>query len=266
MSADTSTYQPAAIPDEGTATQVYRIVIKATPQEIWDAITLPEFTRRYFHGAAITITPDGYASFGPDGSSWGDAEVLRVGPAEPGRPRLDVALRPDAGGRGREPGDLGDHARRRRHLPAHGRSTTGSRAPRGTASGVAGAGWMGVLSALKTPSGDGGAAAPDVRRGSRPDRRGDVGQVVHALVRRLPDQPPHGALLLRPADHHAVPPVVGDRPDLVREPLRGGRQLRRGGPPGESRRSRTARPASPHTSGRASVGLQPHRDAPAPQR
>ena len=68
MSADTSTYQPAAIPDEGTATQVYRIVIKATPQEIWDAITLPEFTRRYFHGAAITITPDGYASFGPDGS------------------------------------------------------------------------------------------------------------------------------------------------------------------------------------------------------
>jgi len=50
--------------------------------------------------------------------------------------------------------------------------------------------------------------------------------VVHALVRRLPDQPPHGALLLRPADHHAVPPVVGDRPDLVREPLRGGRQLR----------------------------------------
>ena len=30
MSADTNTYQPAAIPDEGTATQVYRIVIKAT--------------------------------------------------------------------------------------------------------------------------------------------------------------------------------------------------------------------------------------------
>ena len=80
MSADTSTYQPAAIPDEGTATQVYRIVIKATPQEIWDAITLPEFTRRYFHGAAITITPDGYASFGPDGSSWGDAEVLEWDP------------------------------------------------------------------------------------------------------------------------------------------------------------------------------------------
>jgi len=54
----------AQIPDEATTTQVYRIVIKATPQQIWDAITLPEFTRRYFHGAAITVTPDAYTSFG----------------------------------------------------------------------------------------------------------------------------------------------------------------------------------------------------------
>jgi len=50
--------------------------------------------------------------------------------------------------------------------------------------------------------------------------------VVHALVRRLPDQPPHGPHLLRPAGHRAVPSVAGDRPDLVRETLRRGRQLR----------------------------------------
>ena len=149
MSADTNTYQPAAIPDEGTATQVYRIVIKATPQEIWDAITLPEFTRRYFHGAAITITPDGYASFGPDGSSWGDAEVLEWDPpnrvvhgwtslydptlAAETESRVTWEITPDYDGTCLL-------------TVIHDRLEG---APR-TASGVAGAGWMGVLSALKT--------------------------------------------------------------------------------------------------------------------
>jgi uncharacterized protein YndB with AHSA1/START domain len=149
MSADTSTYQPAAIPDEGTATQVYRIVIKATPQEIWDAITLPEFTRRYFHGAAITITPDGYASFGPDGSSWGDAEVLEWDP--PNRvvhgwtSLYDPTLAAETESRVTweiTPDDDGTCLLTVIHDRLEG-------APR-TASGVAGAGWMGVLSALKT--------------------------------------------------------------------------------------------------------------------
>ena len=56
-------------------TQVYRVFIKATPQQIWDAITKPEFTQQYFHGARITVVPDGYRSLGPDGSVWGDAGV-----------------------------------------------------------------------------------------------------------------------------------------------------------------------------------------------
>jgi uncharacterized protein YndB with AHSA1/START domain len=33
--------------DTMTATQVYRVYIKATPQAIWDAITKPEWTERY---------------------------------------------------------------------------------------------------------------------------------------------------------------------------------------------------------------------------
>src|SRR4029077_4943593 len=38
-----------------TTTQVYRVFIKATPEAIWDAITKPEFTERYFYGASIGI-------------------------------------------------------------------------------------------------------------------------------------------------------------------------------------------------------------------
>ena len=33
--------------DTMTATQVYRVYIKATPERIWDAITKPEWTQRY---------------------------------------------------------------------------------------------------------------------------------------------------------------------------------------------------------------------------
>lgn len=60
--------------------QVYRVVIKANPEQIWEAITTPEFTRRYFHGARITVTPDRYRSLGPDDSVWGDAAVLEFDP------------------------------------------------------------------------------------------------------------------------------------------------------------------------------------------
>ena len=36
--------------DTASKTQVYRIVIKATAQAIWDAITKPEWTERYAYG------------------------------------------------------------------------------------------------------------------------------------------------------------------------------------------------------------------------
>lgn len=58
-----------------TTTQVFTIVIRATPEQIWDAITRPEFTIRYFHGSRITITPEGRASLAPDGSIRGDTAV-----------------------------------------------------------------------------------------------------------------------------------------------------------------------------------------------
>jgi uncharacterized protein YndB with AHSA1/START domain len=37
--------------DKATTIQVYRIVIKASAQAIWDAITKPEWTQRYAYGA-----------------------------------------------------------------------------------------------------------------------------------------------------------------------------------------------------------------------
>ena len=39
------------------ATQVYQVFIKADAQQIWDAITKPEFTTRYFHGARASRRP-----------------------------------------------------------------------------------------------------------------------------------------------------------------------------------------------------------------
>jgi uncharacterized protein YndB with AHSA1/START domain len=38
------------------ATQVYAVFIRATPEQIWDAITKPEFTTRYFYGSAVDST------------------------------------------------------------------------------------------------------------------------------------------------------------------------------------------------------------------
>jgi uncharacterized protein YndB with AHSA1/START domain len=36
-----------------TTTQVHRIYIKATPEAIWDAITQPEWSRRYGYGGSV---------------------------------------------------------------------------------------------------------------------------------------------------------------------------------------------------------------------
>src|SRR5262249_51876516 len=56
-------------------TQVYQVFIKASAEEIWEAITRPEWTARYFHGAHITITPEHYDSRSADGDVWGDSAV-----------------------------------------------------------------------------------------------------------------------------------------------------------------------------------------------
>jgi uncharacterized protein YndB with AHSA1/START domain len=41
---------------EVQTTQVYNIVIKATPEAVFEAITRPEFTERYFYGAGAPKT------------------------------------------------------------------------------------------------------------------------------------------------------------------------------------------------------------------
>jgi hypothetical protein len=51
-------------------TQVYRVFIRSTPERIWEAITQPEFTARYFHGARIRATADGYVSHGPEAGGY----------------------------------------------------------------------------------------------------------------------------------------------------------------------------------------------------
>jgi uncharacterized protein YndB with AHSA1/START domain len=64
-------------------TQVYRVFIKASAEQICDAITKPEVTTRYFHGARVDTTgkpgsPLRY--YGPDDSVWGDDVILEADP------------------------------------------------------------------------------------------------------------------------------------------------------------------------------------------
>ena len=130
-------------------TQVYQVYIRATPEQIWEAITTPEWTARYYHGAHITVTPDHYDSRGPNGEVWGDADVFEFDPPrklshgwsslyseelvaeEESRVTWEI-----------EPGDDGVCLLTVVHDRLEG-------APK-TAASVSGTGWMGVLSGLKT--------------------------------------------------------------------------------------------------------------------
>jgi uncharacterized protein YndB with AHSA1/START domain len=62
------------------ATQIYQVFIKASPEKIWEAITTPATTARYFHGARIEAGPERYVSHGPDGAVWGDGPVFEFDP------------------------------------------------------------------------------------------------------------------------------------------------------------------------------------------
>ena len=63
-----------------TTTQVYQVFINATPEQIWEAITKPEFTVRYFHGARIEATQERRQAFGPNGELWGDEPTIEYDP------------------------------------------------------------------------------------------------------------------------------------------------------------------------------------------
>ena len=66
--------------------QVYQVFIKATAEQVWDAITRPEFTSRYFFGSRVETTGEAGTPIrhaAPDGDKlWGDDTVI-----ESDRPR-----------------------------------------------------------------------------------------------------------------------------------------------------------------------------------
>jgi uncharacterized protein YndB with AHSA1/START domain len=57
-------------------TQVYSVFIRATPEQVWEAITKPDFTEQYFYGARIDIR--GGRRFTTIGDMEWDEEVLEA--------------------------------------------------------------------------------------------------------------------------------------------------------------------------------------------
>jgi uncharacterized protein YndB with AHSA1/START domain len=130
-------------------TQVYRVFIKATPEAIWDAITKPESTVRYFYGAHIETGAKLRRMRGPDGESWGETEVTEFDPprklVHEWRSSYNPELAAEEASRVTweiEPGDDGVSLLTLVHDQLEG-------APK-TAASVSGAGWTRVLSGLKT--------------------------------------------------------------------------------------------------------------------
>jgi uncharacterized protein YndB with AHSA1/START domain/DNA-binding transcriptional ArsR family regulator len=132
-----------------TTTQVYQVFIRTTPEAIWDAITRPEFTAKYFHGARVEADSHRYLSRGPDGSLWLDGAVYEFDPprrlVHEWQSRYDPEL--VAEGSSRVTYDIEPQAGGFCKLTlTHDRLEN---APK-TASSVGGAGWMFILSGLKT--------------------------------------------------------------------------------------------------------------------
>jgi uncharacterized protein YndB with AHSA1/START domain len=75
---------------ETTVTQVYRVYIKATPEAIWEAITRPEWSKRYGYGGSVDydLRPGGdYRAYTSDAMRQQgapdlaiDGEVIEVDP------------------------------------------------------------------------------------------------------------------------------------------------------------------------------------------
>jgi uncharacterized protein YndB with AHSA1/START domain len=138
------------IENTATTVQVYQVFIKATPEQIWEAIIDPDFTTKYFHGSRITITPEWRTSTSPDGSeSWGDGAVSEWDPprrlVHEWRSLYDPALAAEAPSRVTweiEPQEGGVS----KLMLIHDQLEASPK----TAASVSGPGWMFVLSGLKT--------------------------------------------------------------------------------------------------------------------
>ncbi|THG32934.1 SRPBCC domain-containing protein [Naasia lichenicola] len=143
----------AASPSAADSTQIHRIFITASPEAIWEAITSPRLSAQYFYGALVETTGEVGTPFryrSPDGADlWGDEVVL-----ESHRPTRLVV-----GWRSLYDPSLADEPTSRvtweiEELPegfcqltlTHDRLENSPR----TAADVGGAGWMRVLSGLKS--------------------------------------------------------------------------------------------------------------------
>jgi uncharacterized protein YndB with AHSA1/START domain len=60
-----------------TATQVYQVFIKASPEAIWKAITSPDLTEQYFHGVRMEFRDGRRWSTMADGRAW-DEEIIEM--------------------------------------------------------------------------------------------------------------------------------------------------------------------------------------------
>ena len=70
----------AAITVPSATTQVYQVFIRAMPEQIWEAITNPDFTEKYFHGARNEYTGGRRISKRPDRQHYADEAVLEFDP------------------------------------------------------------------------------------------------------------------------------------------------------------------------------------------
>jgi uncharacterized protein YndB with AHSA1/START domain len=72
------------VTEPATATQVYQLYIKATQEQVWDAITNPEIVAKFFHGAQVDSTYEvgtKIRSLSPDRSQlWAENTVLESDP------------------------------------------------------------------------------------------------------------------------------------------------------------------------------------------
>jgi uncharacterized protein YndB with AHSA1/START domain len=132
-----------------TTTQVYQVFIKADPERIWEAITNPAFTEKYFYGARIENVGDRRKALGPNGELWGDEPITESEAprrlAHGWRSLYDPELADEDPSRVTweiEPQEGGYSKLTVTHDQLEG-------APK-TAASVSGEGWMMVLSGLKT--------------------------------------------------------------------------------------------------------------------
>jgi uncharacterized protein YndB with AHSA1/START domain len=109
------------------STQVYHVFIRATAEDIWQAITSPERTAQYFYGTAIEVTPETVTSRGSDGAITSTEAVLEFDPPRRLVQEWRSEYDPDLAG---EPASRVDEdAARDRHGPAVG-GLSGAACPR----------------------------------------------------------------------------------------------------------------------------------------